>query len=106
MASWEAKWQAAKPRVLFLAIGLIVGPFITNSIGWQIMGGTAKAQMQAALVEQSALICEQRARADVKEPGKLDWTARTELAAKWGIMPGEKSTESDVKYACARKLEA
>jgi hypothetical protein len=109
MATWDrlaSTWQTMKPRVIFLAIGLIAGPFVTNSIGWQVTSGAAKAELRDGLVEQSASICAERAHAAVKDTSKLDWTARTDLAEKWGIMPGATSTDSDVKFACARKLEA
>ena len=105
MSSWEDKWQTVKPRAIYLAIGLVVGPFITNSLGWQVTSAAAKTEMRDSLVEQSASICAERARVEVKGSDKLDWNARTALADKWGIMPGEKTTDSDVKYACARKLE-
>src|SRR4051812_8911975 len=87
-AAAAAKWAEFKPAAIALAIGLVVGPFVTNYLGWQVMSGTARTQMRAEVVEQQALICEERARAEVKEPGKLDWSARAELAKKWSVMPG------------------
>jgi hypothetical protein len=101
-----AKWQAVKPVAIALAIGLVSGPLISNYVGWQVTSGTARAQMHAGIVEQQAAFCDVNARAEVKDPGKLDWSARNDLAKKWAIMPGQTSAESDVAYACAGKLAA
>lgn len=98
------RWQAIKPRAIALAIGLVMGPFITNFLGWQVTSGSAQRQLTQSVTEQQALFCESRARADVKEPGKLDYTARRNLAEKWAVMPGKTSAESGVVSACADKL--
>lgn len=100
-----SKWQAAKPLAICLAIGLIAGPIITNATGLQLTRGAADERLRAGVVEQLALICEERARADVKEPSKLDWDARKDLAAKWAVTPKSPKPDTDVTYACARKLE-
>ena len=108
MTRWEtvvSQWPAVKPLAICLAIGLIAGPFISNSLGWQVTSGAANAQMRAGVVEQLALICEERARADVKETGKLDWDARKDLATKWAVTPKADKPDTEVTYACARKLE-
>jgi hypothetical protein len=101
-----SKWQTAKARAVYLAIGLMAGPFISNALGWQVTSGAAKLQLRDGVVEQLALICEERVRADVKAPGQLAWDARRDLATKWAITPKTPSPDTDVIYACARKLEA
>jgi hypothetical protein len=58
-------WQKAQPGVLALLLGLILGPIISNNLGWQMTSGAARAAERAAIIEQAALICEQRARDDV-----------------------------------------
>jgi hypothetical protein len=58
-------WQKAQPGVLALLLGLVLGPIISNNLGWQMTSGAARAAERAAIVEQAALICEQRARDDV-----------------------------------------
>ena len=100
-------WTSARPRLFALAIGLVAGPLLTNFFGYQTTTSTAMAQVRAGIVEQQALGCEVRARADVAEPGKLGWSARTDLAKKWVAMPGAKPgalTYPEVETACADKL--
>jgi hypothetical protein len=107
MTPWEktvSKWQAAKPAAIALTIGLVAGPLISNYVGWQVTSRTARAEIHAGLVEQQAMFCEARARADVSAPGELNWTARYELAVKWAPMPGAGPVDADVTSACARKL--
>lgn len=97
-------WLSIKPRVIALVIGLVAGPFISNMLGWQVTSGSAQARANLAVVEQQALFCESRARADVKEPGKLDYTGRRDLAQKWSVMPGKTAADPVVTNACADKL--
>ncbi|HJQ56131.1 MAG TPA: hypothetical protein VJ890_04455 [Vineibacter sp.] len=97
-------WETIKPRAIALAIGLVMGPFISNFLGWQVTSSSAQRQLSQSVTEQQALFCEARARADVKEPSKLDYTARRNLAEKWAVMPGKTSAESGVVSACADKL--
>ena len=100
------RWETARPKAIALAIGLAAGPLISNFAGWQVTASAAQARLQEGLVEQGALFCEQRARADVKEPATLDWSARNDLAKKWAIVPGSPSADSNIAYECARKLGA
>jgi hypothetical protein len=99
-----AKWQSAKPRVIALAVGLVVGPLLTNYFELQQTTGSARAQARAGVVEVQALFCEARARLENADPAKLDWTARNDLAKKWAALPGQTETDSDVTSACAGKL--
>jgi hypothetical protein len=108
MTTWEtvqAKWAATKPQAIALAIGLVAGPFISNFVGWQVTSSAAHTQARAGIVEQLSSFCDVRAREAVNNPGKLDWSARGELAKKWAVMPGATSAESDVTNACERKLQ-
>lgn len=100
------KWEAARPKVIALAIGLVAGPVISHFAGWQVTASAAQTQLRAGLVAQGALYCEQRARADIKDPAALDWNARNELAKKWAMVPGETLADSSIAYECARKLGA
>ena len=102
---WSAQWVERKPQVIALAIGLVAGPLISNYLGWQVTSGNARTQVRAGIVEQQATYCEVRARTAVEAPGKLDWSARLELARKWSVMPGTDSADSDVANACERKLQ-
>ncbi len=97
-------WETMKPRAMALAIGLIAGPLITNYVGWQVTSSASQGAVRSAVIEQQALICEERARAEVKDTGKLEWGARSDLAKKWAVMPGVATADSDASSSCARKL--
>jgi hypothetical protein len=77
---------------------------MTNYFGLQMTAGAANAQQRAGIVEQQAQFCEAKARADVAEPGKLDWSARNDLAKKWAVMPGRAEAEAEVTSVCSGKL--
>jgi len=98
------KWESTKPKVIYLVIGLIAGPVITNLAGWQVLSSTARDQLRAGLVDQQATFCAANARIEIPDTSKLDYAARNELAKKWAVMPGATTAESDVTNACARKL--
>lgn len=104
MHTASVKWQTAKPMIYALAVGLIAGPLLSNYMGWQVTGGTARAQIRAGIVEVQALVCNAQARLDNAEPNKLDWSARNDLAKKWSVMPGAAAADSDVTNACSSKL--
>lgn len=109
LESMKSKWTSGKPRIIALAVGLALGPLLTNFFGYQVTTGTAQAQLRAGIVEQQALYCEARARTDVAEPGKLGWSERSDLAKKWATMPvpGAKPAAAvypEVETACANKL--
>lgn len=106
MQTVQAKWQAAKPVVFALAIGLVVGPLFSNYMGWQVTRATAQAQMRDNVTEQLAMICAARAKADVADTGALDWSARSELAKKWVVTAGAPLADLDVTDACTRRLAA
>ena len=97
-------WESAKPKVMYLVIGLIAGPFISNMAGWQVLSSTARDQARAGAIEQQALFCAAGARTEVADTSKLDYSARSALAKKWAVMPGSTTAESDVTNACAKKL--
>jgi len=104
MKTAASRWESIKPKLMYLVIGLIAGPLITSMAGWQVTSGNAQARVRAGIVEQQALFCEAKARADVATPNKLEWSARSDLAKKWAVMPGATTTDSDVVSACANKL--
>ena len=102
----QARWQAAKPAVYALAIGLVAGPLISSYMGWQVTQATARTQMRENVTEQLAMICAARAKAEVADTGALDWTARTALAKKWVVAAGAPLGDLDVADACTRWLAA
>ena len=99
-----AKWAAAKPVAIGLAVGLIAGPIISGFAGFQVRTGTAQAAARAGVVEQQAMFCAERARAATPDAAALGWQARTELARRWAAMPGSTAADPDVVYACSGKL--
>src|SRR5436190_15598035 len=99
-----AKWARIKQLAIDLAVGLVVGPFASNYMGWQVTSTAAKAQAHTGIIEQRALICEAKARAEVKEPGKLEWSARSDLAKSMGVLPGVAAPDWEMTSACASKL--
>ena len=102
--TFQSKWQAMKPMVFALAIGLVAGPLITNYIGWQVTSGTARAETRDSVLQQFAMMCVDRARADDANAAKLDWGARSELAKKWAVAPAAPFADLDVRSACTAKL--
>lgn len=104
MQRTAAKWEHYKPRLWALAIGLIAGPIITNMAGWQVLSSTSASRVSDGMVQQQAAFCDARARVEVPEPGKLDWSARNTLAERFAVMPGTTKPASDVVSACSRKL--
>jgi hypothetical protein len=109
MITWTeaaAKWQAVKPVVIALGIGLVVGPFISNYAGWQVTSSSARAALHDGMIEQLAQICVQRAHAEVKDTSKLEWDARTALAKKWAILSKVADDGAEVTTSCAQKLES
>ncbi len=99
-----AKWTAAKPVAMGLAIGLIAGPIISGFAGFQVRTSTAQAATRAGVVEQQAAFCAERARAATPDTSALGWQARGELARQWAAMPGTNNVDADVVYACSGKL--
>ncbi len=53
-----------RPRILFLVIGLVLGPFISGWLGWQVTAETMSSAVQDAVVDYRAELCAQRAQAD------------------------------------------
>jgi hypothetical protein len=104
MQMLTSRWETARPAAIALVVGLIAGPLISNYAGWQVTSQAAQAQVQAGIVEQQALFCDVRARADVAMPQSLSFDARYDLAKKWAIMPGATEALSGVVSACAGKL--
>lgn len=104
MKTAAAKWQTAKPKVMYLVIGLIAGPLLTSFTGLQVLSRTAQDQTHAGIVELQAVICAAQARTQVADATKLEWSARSELAKQWAVMPGATTAEPEVANACARKL--
>jgi len=102
----SARWAAAKPIAIALGVGLVAGPIISGILGFQVTRSSAQAATRAAVVEQQAAFCAERARAGMTETGQLDWTRSNELARRFAAMPGAAgAADWEVTSACARKLQ-
>jgi hypothetical protein len=100
------RWDAVKPRVFALVVGLIAGPLITSSMGWQVTAATARTQVHAGVVAEKAMVCATRARAENADAAKLDWSARQDLAKRSAmVVPGARE-DYEVTRACADRLAA
>ena len=95
-----------KPRILFLAIGLVLGPLISGWLGWQVTAGTMNSAVQDAVIEYRADLCTKRAQADPEATAEVlgDWSSRRELAEKWAVLPGEEEANRDVVNRCSSGL--
>ncbi len=95
-----------RPRILFLVIGLVLGPFVTNWLGWQVTAGTMESAVEEAVVAYRAGLCAERARSDPEATSDVikDYTARRKLAEKWAVLPGEETTVRAVVTECSSRL--
>lgn len=97
-----------KPRILFLVIGLVVGPFASGWLGWQVTAGTMESAVQDAVIDYRAELCAKRAQADPEAtPAVLEnYSDRRKLAEKWAVLPGEEETDRGVVNECNSRLSA
>ena len=100
-------WNAWVPFLKGLAVGVIVGPIIFLWLGWGVTTSAMNGHVRASLIKSEAGICAARALMENKDAAKLEYAARSKLAEKWAVMPGQKpgTADSDVSYACAALLE-
>jgi hypothetical protein len=100
------RWERNRPVIYALGIGMMLGPLVSSFAGYQVRSSTADSRVHAAVVEQQARFCEERARTASAETGRLDWNRGFELARQWATMPGGGTAGSDVVQACVRRLTA
>ncbi len=98
--------QEWKPRITYLVIGLVFGPFISGWLGWQVTAGTMDNAVQDAVVSYRAERCVKKAQADPTATADVlkNWTSRRELAEKSALLPGEEKADTDVINACSTRL--
>jgi len=99
-------WDRVKLPALMLAVGLIAGPLLSNSMGWQVTRSAAERQSANSAIHQQAMICAYNAGGDIPDATKLDWSARRALSEKYAVMPGRDMAEPGVASACAQMLTA
>jgi len=105
-----------KPMVWGAVVGAVACAVVGFSWGGWVTGGTARAQATTsardAVVVALAPICADRFRAQSDAPAKIAELAK---ASSWergnvveksgfALMPGSKTTDSDVARACAEML--
>ena len=97
-----------KPRIIFLLIGLVLGPIVSGWIGWHVTTDTMDSAVQDAVVAFRAELCAKRAQADPDATldALANWPSRHELAKKWAILPGEEKADQDVASECASRLKS
>ncbi len=97
-----------KSRILFVVIGLVLGPFISGWLGWQVTAGTMESAVQNAVIDFRAELCAKRAQADPEAtPAVLEkYGDRRKLAEKWAILPGEEQIDREVANKCTSRLSA
>ena len=95
-----------RPRILFLVIGLVLGPFIANWLGWQVTAGTMESAVEEAVVTYRAGLCAERARSDPEATSDVlkDYSSRRKLAEKWAVLPGEEKADQSVVTECRSRL--
>jgi len=92
----KSKWEEKKPIAFAFALGLVLGPFISNMIGWQVTNGSLERRVRAAVVEQQALFCVERVRAAGQDTTGFEYSALKDIAKEWSVMPGQDSVDYDV----------
>lgn len=97
-------WSLTKGVFIAFAAGMLVGPFVSSYLGVQVTSRSARAELHSGLVDLQASMCDARARMETKMPGKLDWNARRDLAAKFAAMPGRDTVDAEVVNRCSDKL--
>ncbi len=93
--------EAWKPRILFLGIGLVLGPFFGNWLGWQVPAGTMESAVEEAVLAYRAELCAERARSDPEVTSAVlkDYSGRRKLDYKWSLLLGQAEAENSVvKY--------
>lgn len=99
------RWEAWRPLAFAFGIGLIVGPFVSNQMGWQVTRSNATEQVRKNGIHELALVCAAQARTEEPSPASLDWNARYKLAEKWAVMPGQTVANPGVASACSDMLQ-
>ncbi len=113
MADTGAKTRSAeliqywKSRIIFLSIGLVLGPIVSGWIGWHVTTDTMDSAVRDAVVAYRAELCAKRAQADPDATSDVleKWTSRGKLAEKWAVLPGEEKADRDVISECSSRLK-
>ncbi len=85
---------------------MVLGPFISSWLGWQVTTGTMESAAEDGVVAYREELCAKRARSDPAATSAVldDYSGRRELAEKWAVLPGEEEADSDVISECNSRL--
>ena len=97
-------WIPRKGIVWAFIVGVIVGPMLTSSIGLTVTSRSAGANLHAGVIDLQASLCDARARAEVRDPEKLDSNARRTLAEKFSPAQASGSVDYEIVGLCSAKL--
>ncbi len=103
------KFEAWRPQLLFLLLGLILGPLISGWLGLQVtvgeLTGTTSSAVEEAIVGFRARLCVERARSDPEATSAAlaDEDTRRKIAQKWSVVSGEV-LDRDVINQCSARL--
>ncbi len=103
------KFEVWRPRLLFLLLGLILGPLISGWRGLQVtvgeLTGTTSSAVEEAIVGYRARLCFERVQSDPEATSAAlaDEESRRKRAQKWSVVPGEV-LDLDVIHHCSARL--
>lgn len=104
--TWGERWARWRGPVIWLVIGLVAGPLISNAIGWQVTSRTAHKEVSQAIVRQQAAMCEMRVRAHVKNLTHKNFDQQSALAQKYAHFPWSHHVRQAVIDRCTNALAA
>jgi len=97
-----SRWAAGLPKLIYLAVGLLLGPVIANLAGWQLTAAQVQNQTDAKIIEEQIRACVTKARLEAPAASMLSFAERDELARKWASSSG--AIGNKVYKGCARQL--
>ena len=104
MDTLKEKWAKVKPTLMAIGFGLIVGPFISNALGWQVTSGALDKKLEAALLDLQVNFCVEKVKAAGVNTKGIDFGARRDIAKKWAVMPGQDSADYEVMRGCSDRI--
>ncbi len=84
--------------------GLLVGPLITSSLGWQINPSTLVRAVEEAEIALQVKFCLSEAKASGSAGPAMDTEARYDVARKWAKMPWQDAVNETVFSQCYNAL--
>lgn len=100
-------WERWKPLLGGLALGLVVGPFLSGYLGWQVTSATLHESVEDAIVQQQARMCAMLARQeeDGAALAEMGYVPRREVAKRHAGFPWNDTYEHVVTNRCTNLLD-